>query len=234
MSVELGFECIDELNDFWVIHKYPGIGMHDERDQVGLCQRVKNQFNSKECLPVHRLDKVTSGIVLLAKNQKAASELSQLFQNRQVEKYYIALSDRKPKKKQGVIIGDMTKARRGAWKLEKTRINPAITQFFSRSLGEGRRLYWLKPSTGKTHQIRVALRSISAPIIGDSLYYSPVAEANEWDRTYLHAYSLAFTAQNTEYCYQAEPVCGKLFADNSVIECLKRERNPNVLPWPEL
>ncbi|MBL4867395.1 MAG: TIGR01621 family pseudouridine synthase [Pseudomonadales bacterium] len=234
MSTELGFECVDEQDEFWVINKYPGISMHSENTEIGLCQRIKNQFNSKECLPVHRLDKVTSGIVLLAKNHKAASELSLLFQNRQVEKYYIAISDRKPKKKQGLIIGDMTKARRGAWKLEKTKKNPAITQFFSSSIGQGRRLYWLKPSTGKTHQIRVALRSIGAPIIGDSSYYSPVTEANKWDRTYLHAYSLAFVFQGVEYRYQVKPTSGKLFVENGVSECLKKEQNPNELPWPTL
>ena len=233
-SAAQGFECIDEQSDFWVIHKHPGISMHCENNEIGLCQRVKTHFNAEACLPVHRLDKVTSGIVLLAKKPEAARELSLLFQSRQVEKFYIAISDRKPKKKQGLIIGDMAKARRGAWKLEKTRNNPAITQFFSRSIGEGRRLYWLKPNTGKTHQLRVALRSIGAPIVGDPLYYSPAEEAKQWDRTYLHAYQLAFVSKGIEYCYREKPVCGQLFLNDPLLDCLKKEQNPSILPWPTL
>ena len=232
--MELGFECIDENDGFWVIHKSPGIGMHTEKEELGLCQRVKQHYAVAECLPVHRLDKVTSGIVLLAKNQQTASELSQLFQQRKVEKYYIAISDRKPKKKQGLIKGDMAKARRGAWKLEKNKTNPAITQFFSESMGEGKRFYWLKPSTGKTHQLRVALRSIGAPVIGDVLYYSPAEEAKMCDRAYLHAYMLKFSAGGVEYSYQVKPTVGELFQSDSFAECLKKERDPSCLNWPTL
>ena len=83
-SAAQGFECIDEQSDFWVIHKHPGISMHCENNEIGLCQRVKTHFNAEACLPVHRLDKVTSGIVLLAKKPEAARELSLLFQSRQV------------------------------------------------------------------------------------------------------------------------------------------------------
>jgi len=61
----------------------------------------------------------------------------------------------------------MLKARRGAWKLARSKESPALTEFVSTSLGQGLRLFLLRPYTGKTHQLRVAMKSLGAPIIGD-------------------------------------------------------------------
>ncbi len=88
----------------------------------------------------------------------------------------------------------MKKSRRSTWILTNSTISPAITQFFSFSMGQGLRLFIVRPSTGKTHQIRVALKSLGSGIIGDPLYSSTQA-----DRGYLHAYSLGFSYQG-EYC----------------------------------
>ena len=113
---------------------------------------------------VHRLDKMTSGLLLLAKSPQIAAQLTALFTTHQIQKYYLAISDKKPKKKQGLIKGGMQKSRRGMWKLTKEKNNLAITQFFSYSLGNGKRLFVIKPHSGKTHQIRVALKSIGSAI----------------------------------------------------------------------
>jgi hypothetical protein len=69
---------------------------------------------------VHRLDKVTSGITLFAKNKATASHLGEQFRSRRVHKYYVALSARKPSKKMGTVAGEMTRARRGAWRLVRS------------------------------------------------------------------------------------------------------------------
>ena len=137
---------------------------------------------------VHRLDTLTSGLLLFAKSSQAAAEFTQMFTEHKVQKYYVALAKGKPKKKQGGIVGDMAKSRRSMHKLLRTKDNPAKTQFFSQSVAEGVRLYLLKPLTGKTHQLRVALASVGVPILGDKLY-----GGEEADRGYLHAYSLHFT-----------------------------------------
>jgi tRNA pseudouridine32 synthase/23S rRNA pseudouridine746 synthase len=117
-----------------------------------------------------------------------------MFENRNVEKYYFAISDRKPKKKQGLIKGDMQKARRGDLKLLKTLENPAITQYFSASIAPGLRLFICKPYTGKTHQIRVALKSQGAPILGDSRYGGTTAS-----RMHLYSYALCFEYQKQRF-----------------------------------
>ncbi len=197
------YRIIDEHNDFLVVSKHRSVCVHSEPSEEGLLVRLRADLDLDSIYPVHRLDKVTSGLLICAKTQTAASELSQLFQERKIDKYYLALSHQKPKKKQGLIKGDMTRARRGAWKLCQTMDNPAVTQFFSYSLRMGAlRLYLLKPRTGKTHQLRVALKSIGAPIIGDRLYGSSLPIPTG---ILLHAFALCFKYQGKQYQYLDRP-----------------------------
>ena len=143
------FQIIYQNNDFIVISKNENINFHDEGlIGQGLFSQVKSHLNNinnaensssnldNELYPVHRLDKMTSGLVIFAKNKSAAQIFGELFSNHLIEKYYLAVSDKKPSKKQGLISGDMTKSRRGAWKLLRSMKKPAITQFFSYSIGD--------------------------------------------------------------------------------------------------
>ncbi|WP_417696672.1 TIGR01621 family pseudouridine synthase, partial [Psychromonas sp.] len=163
------FSVVSEEDDFVVINKRPGINFHSEDGEFGVVVAAERYFKQK-LFSVHRLDKMTSGILLLAKSSAAANRLSELFKNQDIQKFYLAISDKKPKKTQGLIKGGMEKSRRSMWKLTRSNDNLAITQFFSFSLGEGKRLFVVKPKTGKTHQIRVALKSIGSAICGDSIY----------------------------------------------------------------
>ncbi|WP_445399184.1 TIGR01621 family pseudouridine synthase [Zobellella sp. An-6] len=171
---------------FYVINKPAGLGMHQEGDSPGLVRRLSEALG-EPLYPVHRLDKMTTGALLLARTPDANRELSRQFAERSTRKLYLALSDRRPSKKQGLIRGDMEKARGGSWKLCRTQLNPAITRFYSTPLAEGLRAFLLQPYTGKTHQLRVALKSLGSPILGDERYGGSPA-----DRGYLHAWQLAF------------------------------------------
>jgi tRNA pseudouridine32 synthase/23S rRNA pseudouridine746 synthase len=171
------------------------------------------------------LDKVTSGILLFAKSSQVAHELSEAFKNKNVTKYYVALTNKKAKKKkQGWVKGDMVQSRRKTWKLMNTFDNPASTRFFTAGLGnchlelqdgweceseqncanddngqddkQDERLSLLpktmilfRPHTGKTHQLRVAAKSLGMPILGDQTY-SDAIEAKSMKRAYLHALAL--------------------------------------------
>ncbi|MGH1486996.1 MAG: TIGR01621 family pseudouridine synthase [Cellvibrionaceae bacterium] len=225
------YELIDSNADFLVVNKQSGVSVHDE-DGCGLIKQLRNDLSHSSIVPVHRLDKATSGLLLCAKNNTANRELSQLFQHRKIEKYYLALSNKKPSKKQGLIVGDMERTRKGSWKLCKTRDNPAITQFFSYGLGDGQRLFVLKPHTGKTHQLRVALKSIGAPIMGDLRYNSIVKSETNNDMS-LHAYSLRFVLGEHAYSYVCLPT-GTGFT-HSATQYVKEQLNePWGLSWPKV
>ena len=141
--------------------------------------------NRPEALGVHRLDRDTSGVMVFAKSKEVQRELSALFENRQVEKSYLAIGTQKPKKKQGLIKGDIIKARGGNYRLARTLNNPSITLFKTFSMGEGYRCFYLNPRTGKTHQLRVVMKSLGSPILGDPRY-----GGDNSDRMYLHAFRL--------------------------------------------
>ncbi|WP_057832383.1 TIGR01621 family pseudouridine synthase [Colwellia sp. TT2012] len=229
------YQTIAEHHDFIVIDKEPGSNFHDEGELgSGLFSQVKSQLKKQnknvDLYPVHRLDKMTSGLVIFAKNLACAQTFGRLFNDHDIEKYYLAISDNKPSKKQGLIKGDMAKSRRGMFKLLRTMENPAITQFFSYSIINKQRLYLLKPHSGKTHQLRVALASIGAPIVGDPLYYS----TSTADRGYLHAFALRFNYLGESFEFISMPSSGEYFLTEQVNEQLSALKKPWQLNWPRL
>lgn len=224
------FKIIAQYDDFIVVDKAAGVDFHDEGNiGSGFFSQVKKSLNLETLFPVHRLDKMTSGLIILAKNQQCAQHFGKLFSEHTIEKFYLAISDQKPNKKQGLIKGDMAKSRRGSWKLLRTSANPAVSQFFSYPLQPGYRLYLLKPHSGKTHQLRVALNSIGAPIVGDKQY-----GGSQSDRGYLHAYALRFHYLGQEYTFIEPPQSGSLFISKTLTETLTAIEKPWQVNWPRL
>ena len=229
---EFEVRCVFSHPDFYLVDKPAGIGFHDDEIQG---QRRLGVFNlcaqalGETLFPVHRLDKLTSGLMLLARNKEAAAWFQRAFELRHIEKLYLALSDRKPKKKQGSVIGDMEKARASAWKLTKSKTSPALTKFFSWGLDtelKGLGIFLVKPETGKTHQIRVALKSLGSPILGDALY-----GGGEADRGYLHAYGLRFHYRDETFCFYCYPDLGHWF--KMAEQQIKGNTQDGFdLPWP--
>lgn len=190
--------------DFVIVNKPAGISVHKDDQALGFCQQIAKQLGVAQVWLVHRLDKATSGLLILALNKTAASYFFQLFEQHKIHKTYWALSVDKPKKKQGKIVGDMAKSRNGTWKLLHSKENPAITRFHSYSLAPHLRHFILQPQTGKTHQLRVAMKSLGSPILGDERYNGKTA-----DRMYLHAYRLDFCYQAQEISVSALPESGQ-------------------------
>ncbi|WP_434355690.1 TIGR01621 family pseudouridine synthase [Parasalinivibrio latis] len=202
------FSLVFQHNDFVIIDKYPGISVHKDDNETAFVNDVACALGKEKLYLVHRLDKMTSGLLILACSSEAAALLCGLFASKDIEKYYLALSAKKPKKKQGLVAGDMEKARRGAWKLTNGKTNPAVTQFFSTAYtgnnGEAFRALLCKPHTGKTHQIRVAMKSVGAPLLGDELYGGEAS-----DRGYLHAYALRFHYKGENFSFVLSPQMGE-------------------------
>ncbi|WP_016955946.1 pseudouridine synthase [Catenovulum agarivorans] len=214
--------------DFYICEKPAGLDFHDSDDQAGFFSLIKQQ-TGENLYPVHRLDKQTSGLIIVARNLAAEQIFNQLFSSHQIEKYYWAIAGNKPKQKQGRIVGDMVKSRNRAWKLTKATSNPAKTFFYSFGLGTGQRLYLLRPYSGKTHQLRVALKSIGVAILGDDIYKGDAAE-----RLYLHAYALKFSYQGRDFCWQVAPTGDSFQQIPQEIIQQNQLNQPWCLNWPKL
>ncbi|MBU3003335.1 TIGR01621 family pseudouridine synthase [Paraglaciecola arctica] len=220
-------EVLFDHPDFVIVNKPYAISVQNETQQSGILPMLCQQLNVEKLWLVHRLDKITSGILILAKNPEAASVFGHLFEHKHIEKYYLALSSKKPKKKQGTVTGGMKKVRDGKWMLDTSKTSAAVSQFFSFATSPGLRLFLVKPLTGKTHQIRVALKSIGSPILGDSLY-----KGESSDRTYLHAYCIRFAYQQQPICVMCPPTIGKVFLRAETQQQIAKLTTPWALNWP--
>lgn len=220
------------------ISKPPGVPFHAEGKEEGILQIVRRLEadgtieKGERLYPVHRLDRITSGVLLFARGRKTANLLSNEFRHNRVEKIYMALSLRPPSRKQGSVMGDLVKSRNGTYRLIRTTNQPAVTRFISIPVKKRRGLYLflLKPRTGKTHQIRVTLKSLSSPILGDPLY-SRFDEARAEKRGYLHACALRITLEGKLYTF-FDPPSGGEFDAPEVKDAWKRLGNLFELKWP--
>jgi 23S rRNA pseudouridine1911/1915/1917 synthase len=144
---------------------------------------------------VHRLDKDTSGLILMAKNDNAHHWLQDQFSQRKVIKEYLALVDGKPPTPKGRIeapIGrdPMHRQRMGVVPANKGR--EAVSEYFTRENFSHHTLLEIHPFTGRTHQIRVHLAFLGCPVAADSLYGLRKKTIN-LDRQFLHAWRLSVT-----------------------------------------
>ena len=150
---------------------------------------------------VHRLDRDTSGILVFAKNATTYEFLRKAFHDRDVKKTYLAFVYGVPKQKKGVIDFDIGRSRqdfrlRSAQPKAKGRLREPLTRF--EVLGASGEFALLKvtPETGRTHQIRVHLKAIHHPIVGDALYAPKRLPALGIARLGLHAYLLDLPLEN--------------------------------------
>ncbi len=186
----------------WLINKYPNIkDVGENIIRPGI---------------VHRLDRNTSGIMIIAKNNEAFFYFKKLFQERKISKKYLALVWGLLKEKRGIIdkpIGRIRAAtKRSVLAKNISNIKEAITEYkLIKTLKdkEGRdfSLLEISPKTGRTNQIRVHLQYLGHPIVGDDIY-SPkkLVAPSGLDRMFLHAFSLEFNSISGErFLFEANP-----------------------------
>lgn len=173
----------------WIVKKYP------ETAKVGDAPEIRPGI-------IHRLDKETSGIMTIARNQSTFDYLKKLFQERKIKKTYIALVWGKVKNKAGVIekpIGLKGGTSKRTIHVDKAKlVKPAVTAYkvlkFLKLDNEEFSLVQAQPLTGRTHQIRVHFSVIGHPVVGDKLYGKKGDEFySQLNRHFLHAESLEFT-----------------------------------------
>ena len=167
-------------------HDYPQIEKMEEKERPGL---------------VHRLDKDTSGILLLAKDEKTMLKMQKLFKQRKMEKTYLALVIGRMRHRNGTIDAPIARSLRNRAKFEVPRGDPgehardAVTDFSVVYEFPEFSLVRLVPHTGRTHQIRVHLAYFGNPVMGDKIYGRE--QGKKFPRLALHAHSLRFTHPRT-------------------------------------
>jgi 23S rRNA pseudouridine1911/1915/1917 synthase len=150
---------------------------------------------------VHRLDRFTSGVLLVAKNDDAHHRLAEQFAGRQVRKIYLALVHGSVRQETGrierPIARDPVRRTRMTARLAEGRA--AWSEYRVLRRFEGFTLLEVRIGTGRTHQIRVHLSSIGHPVVGDTLYGAPAKVAGHppLDRYFLHAHRIRFTRPAT-------------------------------------
>ncbi|MDO9598168.1 MAG: pseudouridine synthase [Azoarcus sp.] len=164
------------------------------------CLVARVQADFPDALAVHRLDMETSGLVVLARNKAAHRHVSMQFQNRAVEKRYLAVVDGLIAAEAGEIDLPLSAdwPNRPRQKVDIELGKPSLTRYrvLSHHLADGSTRIELEPMTGRTHQLRIHLMSSGHPILGDPLYASPSALAKA-ERLLLHASSLHFSHPDT-------------------------------------
>ncbi len=205
--VSLKLNIIYENKDILVLYKPAGIvvyppSLYYSKDTIaGALIIYNNNFRKVERYGiVHRLDKDTSGIIVVAKNNKAKEYLISQFKERKVIKKYIALIEGCLKPKQGIVESPIGRSGRDKTKMHIALENEgkyAKTEYKVLNYYKNLTLLEVIPFTGRTHQIRVHFASIGYPIVGDTSY-GPRRKKISINRQFLHAKYLKFRLPNTK------------------------------------
>jgi tRNA pseudouridine32 synthase / 23S rRNA pseudouridine746 synthase len=176
-----------------VLDKPAGLPVDPPRDGA---LSVSNHLDSlrfgfqRQPSAVHRLDRDTSGCLLLARHPKAHKRFAAAFEAGEVEKTYIAVLDGIPSTNVGLVIASLRKvsSREGGWRMVAGPDGQrAVTKWRTLAEVDGRALVVMQPVTGRTHQLRVhAATCIGVPILGDPVY----GRGGPGERTLLHALSI--------------------------------------------
>jgi len=198
---QIPIDIIFETEDLLLVNKpagmvvHPSVG-HDTGTLVhaALAHSPDMEGVGGEVRPgvVHRLDKDTSGLIILAKNDAAHHELQQQFKDRSVEKVYLALVDGQPPTPSGRIeahIGRDPRHRKRMAVVHSGKGREAITIYHTIESFSEHSLFEVHPKTGRTHQIRVHLAYIKCPVVGDR-EYGRKRPTLPIERQFLHAASL--------------------------------------------
>ncbi len=201
VAEDIPLDIIFENNDLIVVNKPAGMVVHPAVGHasgtlvnavLGYDPEIEGIGGEERPGVVHRLDKETSGLILLAKNERAHRWLQDQFRLRKVEKTYLALVDGKPPTPSGRVeapIGRDPSHRKRMAIVPESRGREAISEYKTVENFANHTLLEFHPLTGRTHQIRLHCAFLGCPIVGDEVYGRKKPSV-EIDRHFLHAYRL--------------------------------------------
>ena len=191
---------IDNNNDFVVLNKSSGIsvqgGTKSKKNLIDIFTKSEI-FHGTKPYSVHRLDKDTSGVFIMAKNRETAQLLTSLFRLRKVHKTYLAICNGELEKNSGQWSEELIRYENGKKIIEK-----AQTTFKVLDKNSNSSLVEMKPITGRKHQLRKQLFNIGHSIFGDKKYRSSTSDKGINNDLMLHSYQIRFIYQNRVRYYQ--------------------------------
>ncbi len=192
---------IDNNDDFIVLNKSAGIsvqgGTKSKKNLIDIFSRSKI-FEGIKPYSVHRLDKETSGVFIMAKNRETAQLLTSLFRLRKVHKTYLAICSGELEKNTGEWNDDLIRYDNG-----KKIIERAKTTFRVLDKNSYATLVEMKPITGRKHQLRKQLFNIGHSIFGDKKYRSLSSSKGTNKNLMLHSHQIRFMINKKKYTYKA-------------------------------
>ena len=198
---------ISETSDFFAINKPPGLAVHGGSGvRLGLIESLRRLFPEQRYMElVHRLDRDTSGLVLVAKNARTLRELHEQLRTDRIDKRYLALVAGKWPAYRTSVAAPLAKHHTASGeRIVKVDVNgkASETQFRVLERLPGATLIEAKPITGRTHQIRVHTQHSGHPILGDTKYETELsarcAVSAPVRRLFLHAGALSFTLKGVK------------------------------------
>ena len=192
---------IDNNENFIVLNKSAGIavqgGTKSKKNLIDIFNKSEI-FQGTKPYSVHRLDKETSGVFIIAKNRQTAQLLTSLFRLRKVHKTYLAICDGELEKNSGEWVDELIRYDNGKKIIEKAKtIFKVIDKNSNSSLVE------MHPITGRKHQLRKQLFNIGHSIYGDKKYRSHFSNKRVNKDLMLHSYQIKFMINNKKYTYKA-------------------------------
>ena len=192
---------IDNNENFIVLNKSAGIsvqgGTKSKKNLIDIFAKSKI-FDGIKPFSVHRLDKDTSGVFIMAKNRKTAQLLTSLFRLRKVHKTYLAICNGELEKNSGEWTDELIRYDNGKKIVEKAK---TIFKVLDKNLNSS--LVEMKPITGRKHQLRKQLFNIGHSIYGDKKYRSFTSTTGLNKELMLHSYQIRFMIDNKKYTYRA-------------------------------
>ena len=193
---------IDNNDNFVVLNKTAGIsvqgGTKSKKNLIDIFTKSEI-FSDTKPYSVHRLDKDTSGVFIMAKNRETAQLLTSLFRLRKVHKTYLAICHGVFKNKKGEIRGNLVK-----YEKEKKISELAITNYNVISSNNFFSFLELKPITGRKHQLRKQLSFMGNPIVGDVKYNIIKSKNKDQKKLMLHSYKIKFLINNKKFNFKAK------------------------------